>query len=188
MNSTAVWLGIYGAWRLACRDRDAAKYFETSVPGVLRSFWAGAICYPGFFILLLLRPDAPQGGAFLHALIIQTLGYVIQWTAYPLMALPFCRWLVPEERALGFLAAYNWSQVLQTGLVVASALLGALKIFPPELSAWLDASVYLVCLVYEWFVARIMLDAGGLPATALVLFDVVLSAIVIQISQTVAAS
>jgi hypothetical protein len=187
MNTAAVWLGLYGAWRLACRDRGAPQYFEASVAGVLRSFWAGAICYPGFFILLLLRPDAPQGGVFLHGLIIQSIGYVIQWTAYPLMALPFCRWLAPEERALGFIAAYNWSQVLQTGLVIASALIGASQIFPPELAAWLDATVYLVCLVYEWFIARIMLDAGGLPATALVLLDVVVSAIVIQVSQMAAS-
>ena len=35
---------------------------------------------------------------------------------------------------------------------------------------------YLAILLYEWFIARIALEAGALPATALVLLDVVLGA------------
>ena len=182
MNGSAAWQGIYGAWRLACRDRGAPRYFDGSLAGVLRSFWAGAICYPGFFLLLWMRPDTPGGGAFLHALIIQTIGYVIQWAAYPLAALPFCRWLVPEERALGFIAAYNWSQVLQTAFFVLVALI---SLPLPDSGALALGRIGLVAMLgYEWFIARVAIGAGGWVAAGMVVLDVVLGSFIVIITES----
>jgi len=180
--------GIYGAWRLARRDPHAMAWFDRSVPGVWRSFWAGAICYPGFLVLQILQIDgAPLGWAtMLRFLTVSTIGYVIGWTAYPLTALPFCRWIAPEERALGFIAAYNWAQVLQTALVLVVTLFGALHLVPAYAIAYAETVAYLAILVYEWFIARIALEAGGAAATALVLLDVVLTAVLTQLTMALA--
>jgi hypothetical protein len=180
--------GLYGAWRLVCRDPRAMDWFDHSVAGVLRSFWAGAICYPGFLLLQLMQIDtAPlRWTVLLQYLVVSSIGYVIGWTAYPLTALPFCRWIAPEERALGFIAAYNWAQVLQTGLVLVVSLFGMLHLVPIYGIAYVQTVAYLAILVYEWFIARIALEAGGAAATALVLLDVVLTAFLTQLTMLLA--
>ncbi len=177
--------GLYGAWRLLWRDPTAMAWFDRSLAGAIRSFWAAAICYPGFVILLLTRLSQSElhSSAVFPILLVESIGYVIGWCAYPLAALPFCRWLVPEERALGFIIAYNWSQVLQTGVLLPVALFGALDLVPPYIIAYADFVAYLAILVYEWFIARIALDAGRLPATALVLLDIVIGAALSQVTQ-----
>jgi hypothetical protein len=53
-------------------------------------------------------------------------------------------------------------------------------------AAYIEAFAYLALLIYEWFIASIALEAGGLAATALVLLDVVLGASLSQITQLVA--
>jgi hypothetical protein len=177
--------GLYGAWRLAWRDRQAMAWFDCSLEGAIRSFWAAAICYPGFVVLLLLRmsPAELDAPAVYRILLVESIGYVVGWCAYPLAALPFCRWLAPEERALGFIIAYNWSQVLQTALLLPIAAFAALDIAPSYAIAYADTVAYLAILIYEWFIARIALDAGGLPATALVTLDFVLGAMLSQVTQ-----
>ncbi|HXP30473.1 MAG TPA: hypothetical protein VN832_05240 [Stellaceae bacterium] len=184
--STEVANALYGAWRLARLDRDAMRWFERSLPGVWRSFLAAAICYPAFLVLLWLRADAAsvaQAG-WVRILLVESIGYVIGWTAYPLLALPFCRWLASEEQTLGFIAAYNWSQVLQTGLLLVAMSFGGVAALPEDAASTLAAIVYLLLLAYEWFIARIALDRGALPATALVLLDVVLSSALSLVTQS----
>ncbi len=174
--------GLYGAWRLARRDRTAMTWFDRSVDGAYRSFWAAAICYPGFVMLQLIQIDAAQFGAgdLIRFFVVATIGYVMGWAAYPLLALPFCRRIATEERALGFIIAYNWSQVLQTALVLAVTAIGALHLFPDYAVAYAETVAYIAILVYEWFIARIALETGGFAATALVLLDVVVTALLTQ--------
>lgn len=181
--------GLYGAWRLIFRDRGAMKFFDCSLGGAIRSFWAAPLAYPGFLALLMLRMAGEDVGAadVVRTLIVVTIGYVIGWCAYPLTALPFCRWVAPEERALGFIIAYNWSQVPQTVLLLAVAAVGALHVAPLYVIAFVSTVAYLATLVYEWFIARIALDAGALPATALVLLDVLLGALLSQVTDVLAA-
>ncbi len=183
-----VLLALYGTWRLAWRDPAAMACFERTVPGVVKSFWAAAICYPGFVLLQLIQIDASQfdGGQLFRLMLVATIGYVAGWAAYPLIALQFCRWLTTEERALGFVVAYNWSQVLQTAAVLPVPIIGAFHVLAPETVAFAALAIYVALLVYEWFIARIALQAGALPATALVLLDVVLTALLSQVVALVA--
>jgi hypothetical protein len=118
---------LYGAWRLARLDRQALRYFDLSHRGVWRSFWAAALCYPGFIALIFLRLDSDALGqtSIGHVLLVESIGYVIGWTAFPLAILAFCRWIGREEHGFDFIAAYNWSQVLQTLFLVATALIGS---------------------------------------------------------------
>jgi len=175
---------LYGAWRLARLDRGAMSWFDCSLGGALRSFWSAALCYPGFLLLQAIQLDAAHfpAGTLLRFFVVATISYIVGWAAYPLAALPFCRWVAPEPRALGFVIAYNWSQALQTALVLAVTVVGALHIMPAYAVAYAETVAYLAILVYEWFIARIALDAGGLPATALVLLDIVLTAVLTDVT------
>ncbi len=174
---------LYGAWRLAHLDRQALGYFDLSHDGVWRSFWAAAICYPGFFVLLLLRVDSStvaQSG-FLHILIVETIGYVVAWTAFPLLVLGFCRRIGRFEQGFDFVAAYNWSQVLQTALLVIVALANA-TVVAEGLAPILDLASYLAILGYEWFIAYLALESRRGVATVIVLIDVALGSILVVIS------
>jgi hypothetical protein len=174
--------GMYGAWRLARLDAGAMAWFDRSAGGVWRSFWAMALAYPGFLVLLAVRPTVDQRWAVpsLRMLLIESIGYVIAWTGFLLVTIEFCRWLRRERECLDFIIAYNWSQVLQTGVwlaiaIVASALAPAAVV---HLAAW-------VALIgYEWFIARIALSASGLVATAIVLLDLVLAMGVGEVAQS----
>ncbi|HUZ72397.1 MAG TPA: hypothetical protein VMU87_05380 [Stellaceae bacterium] len=183
-----VTFGLYGAWRLARLDRTAMTWFDRSVMGAWHSFWSAAICFPGFVILQLIQLSGAQIGAgdLIRFLVVASISYVIGWTAYPLTALPFCRRFATEERALGFIIAYNWSQALQTALVLAVTVIGALHLFPDYVVAYAETVSYIAILVYEWFIARIALEASGLAATALVLLDVVLTALLTQATMMLA--
>lgn len=169
---------LYGAWRLARLDRQAMHYFDLSHRGVWRSFWAAPLCYPGFLVLLYLRLDdatLAQSGLG-HIVLVETIGYVIAWAAFPLVILAFCRWLGREDRGFEFVTAYNWSQAIQTAFFVLVALLGVL--LPATLAPDLDLASYVAVLGYEWFIALVAIGAGGGIAAAVVAIDVVLGAFI----------
>jgi hypothetical protein len=176
--------GVYGAWRLARLDRAAMAWFDRTADGVWRSFWAAAIAYPGFVLLQLLRVEpavwATAGEA--RVVIIESIGYVVSWTVFLLAVLPFCRWLERDEQSLGFVIAYNWSQVLQTALMVATVAVG--KLMPPEAATLLDLAALIALLLYEWFIARLALDAGGVAASAVVLLDLVITTAVGKVAES----
>ncbi len=171
---------LYGTWRFARLDRGAARFFDLSHAGVWRSFWAAPICYPLYVVLLLQRLDADtlaQSG-FLHILIVETIAYVSGWAAFPLVVLGFCRWIGHEEQGFDFIAVYNWSQILQTALFVLVALV-VKPLLPTEIAPDIDLIADAVVLAYEWFIALVMLGAGGWIAGAVVLIDVVLGTILV---------
>jgi hypothetical protein len=176
--------GMYGAWRFARFDRAAMVWFARDVGGVWRSFWAAAIAYPGFVLLVaLLVPPAQwaASGGF-RILLVESIGYVVSWAAFPLIILPFCHWLERDEQSLGFITAYNWSQVLQTALGLLGLI--AFAVLPLAAGLTLYFIVLLARLAYEWFIARTALVAGGVAATTVVLIDLVLSEAVSQVTQS----
>jgi hypothetical protein len=175
--------GMYGAWRLARLDAGAMAWFDRSADGVWRSFWAMALAYPGFLVLLALRPTPDQAWAVpsLRLVVIESISYVIAWVAFLLIVIEFCRW-IRERECLDFIIAYNWSQVLQTGLWLAVALLASP--FAPVPAAVVHLVAWVALIGYEWFIARVALGAGGLVATAVVLLDLVLAMSAGEVAQS----
>jgi hypothetical protein len=177
-----LWQALYGAWRLARLDRQAMNYFDLSHHGVWRSFWAAVYCYPGFLLLLWLRLDAPTlaqtslGWIFL----IETIGYVVAWCAFPLVAIGLCRWFGREDQGFEFVTAYNWSQVLQTAFFVLLALISLP--LPDGVAVALGRLGLIAMLGYEWFIAFVAIGAGGWMATALVVIDVVIGSFIVVIT------
>jgi hypothetical protein len=177
--------GVYGAWRLARLDRGAMRWFDRSPEGVARSFWAAIICFPGFIALLALRVS-PQDwihSGVAHIFLVESIGYVVGWSAYPLAALGFCRLVGREEGGFDFVTAYNWSQILETLLFILVALVATLHLLSAAAAGILSMVALLAVLIYEWFIARVATGAGGLVATTLVLLDLVLGAGLSRITQ-----
>ena len=177
-----LWQALYGAWRLACVDRQAMRYFDLSHHGVWRSFWAAVFCYPGFLLLLWLRLDADtlaQAG-LARIFLIETIGYVVAWCAFPLVAIGICRWIGREDQGFEFVTAYNWSQILQTAFFV---LMAAISLPLPDSTATALGRLALIAmLVYEWFIAFVAVGAGGWIAAALVFLDVLIGSFIVLIT------
>jgi hypothetical protein len=184
-NKAELARALHAAWRLARLDRGGLLEFDLSHHGVWRSFWAAAICYPGFLVLLFARLDADtiaQSG-FLHIAIVESIGFVAAWSAFPLIVLAYCKWIGREDRGFEFIVAYNWSQVLQTALLLLAAI-GNATIFPDQVGPDVDLVAYVAALGYEWFIALVAIGAGGWIATSIVFFDLALGAILSALAQS----
>ena len=175
MPSTAeIWQALYGAWRFAHLDRNALRYFDLSHHGTWRSFWAPVFCYPGFLLELWLRLPAEtvaQSGMG-HIFLVESIGYVVGWTAFPLAVIALCRWLGREERSFDFITVYNWSYILQIAFFLAVALIGA--VLPEGAALALLRAAVVAALAYEWFIALVAIGAGGWIAGLVVVLDIAL--------------
>ena len=173
-----LWQALYGAWRFARADRNALHYFDLSHRGTWRSFWAAAYCYPLFLFdrwLTLPAEDLARSGLG-HIFLVESIGYAIGWSAFPLATFAFCRWLGREEQGYDFITAYNWSVVLQMVLFVA---IGLLSLLLPEGSAIaLQRLGFIAALIYEWFIALIAIGAGGWIAGQIVILDILLGLLI----------
>jgi hypothetical protein len=177
--------GMQGALLLAWGRPDGLRHVEDGYAGALRSFWAAALCLPGFLFLRLL--DWSTGGMpanLAHAAALELLSFVIGWAAFALASRPVAIMLGREDHWPRYLAAWNWCNVVQYLMLVAAALprlLGAPVIV--DETAGLFAFGW--ALWVEWYATRLALDVGRLQAAGMVLLDL---AIGLGLSGLVAAS
>ena len=180
-----VQLAVGGALRLARGDPRGLGFFDTSIDGFWRSFRAAAICYPFFLILLASRVSAAhwEASGMPRIVIVETIGYVISWVAFPLLMLPLSRWLGREDRFLAFMVAYNWSQLPQTALFVVLAANSAAGLLPHALAQFADFAAAVAVLLYEWYIARVALAVSASQAVPVVLLDLVLGSVLSRITE-----
>ena len=180
-----VQLAVGGALKLARGDRRGLGFFDTSIDGFWRSFRAAAICYPFFLMLLASRVSAAHWAASgaPRIVIVETIGYVISWVAFPLLMLPLSRWLGREDRFLPFMVAYNWSQLPQTALFVLLGADSAAGLLPHALAQFADFAAAVAVLLYEWYIARVALAVSASQAVPVVLLDLVLGSILSRITE-----
>lgn len=171
---------LAGAFRLARGDRGALELFDRSLEGFWHSFRAAFICYPFFLLLLTMRVDARAwemaGG--LRIVIVETIGYVIAWTAFPLIMLSVTRWIGRADHFFEFMVPYNWCQVPQSLLFVVIGIETASGLSSPPATQGIELAAAVAVLVYEWFIARVALDTSGGLAAAVVAIDLVLGTLI----------
>jgi hypothetical protein len=106
---------------------------------------------------------------------------VIAWVGFPLAMLPLARALDREGRYLGFMVAYNWSQILQSAAFLFVLGIAASGV-PLALGEALLTVAALVLLLYEWYIARVALEVSRLAAAAVVVLDLLVSMLVTRAS------
>jgi hypothetical protein len=183
---TEVQLAVGGALRLACGDRRALGFFDTSIDGFWRSFRAAAICYPLSLVLLAFRVSAAkwERHGIPTILIVESISYVISWVAFPLLILPLSRFLGREDRFLAFMVVYNWSQIPQSVLFVLVGLDGATGLLTGAALQFAQLAEAIAVLVYEWYIARVALAVTGAQATVVVMVDLVLGSALGRFAET----
>lgn len=160
---------IHGVWRLALLDTSGAQQIENTLEGFWRSFIAAIILLPAFFFLVSLDEPPPglaEPSAF-RAIAVESIGYVVKWTAFPLAAIPMVAGLDRNDRYFGFIAALNWAQVIE--IVPALTMIFLTQtVLPPEMAAPAQIALLAAFVLYEWYIAKTMLDVSGLAAAGLI--------------------
>jgi hypothetical protein len=170
--------GIFGAWLLLRRNPQGMSWFDDSLAGITKSFWAAVIVAPAFLILDLLAGEFDAAGPRLLA--VKTIAYVIDWTAFPLV-MAFIADSLDRRPLFGrYVAAYNWSAVVQVAILFPAAVLAHL--LPGGPTAVLAQALTIVMLVYRAFVAHVALKVGLPTAAGIVLLDVLLAALLKGVS------
>ncbi|MCC9621505.1 hypothetical protein LPB41_07325 [Thalassospira sp. MA62] len=176
---------LYGTWRIARGDAKGLSLFEYSIPAFWRSFFAMLIVFPAFAFLrwtdLLSAPDDFPVGRYM---LVETIGYVIKWFAFPVVMYHVIPMIGRAERYVAFITVYNWSSVLQMAVYLVALLLGLLF---PMLGAGGFAMIAVVAmLVYGVYIARLTLSVPIATAGALVLADFLLSLVITSVGIRIA--
>lgn len=170
---------LYGSWRLAHFDRGGMSYFDISVDGFWRSFFAALIVAPLYAVMLGLRyAAAGEPGDPTHYGLIEAISYLISWFSYPVVMHALTGLLDCRDRFVGYMVAYNWSLVLQNAVLVPIAMLNALQVISPTAASMLWLVSIVAVLAYLWFIARAGLAAPPLTAVGIVSIDVLLSLLI----------
>jgi hypothetical protein len=173
----------YGAWRLARRDPNGLRYFDTSLAGFWRSFRVAVLAAPfnGLLIYFSLTGAAVKiGGDWFHILAGETIGYVVSWTAFPLVMFYLSEAIGRRDKYLGFIVAYNWATIVQLAIILPPALVYWLGVLPHLPGALFLTAGNTALLLYEWFIVRTALSVSGLAAAGIVALDQILIAYLIQ--------
>ena len=178
---------LFGAWRLAHFDLQGTTYFDRSPRGALRSFWVAAILLPAYVIMVLLHLiERPAAIAPAALVLVHGVAYLIGWTAYQVTVLWLARFMDREAECFGYIAMYNWSQLLIMLMVLPVSALRVGQMLPEGLTGLLELLVNLAVIAYLWFIARAGLQVGPFAAMGLVAVDLTLSMIILGITDHLA--
>ncbi len=161
---------LSAAWGLLRRDPAAPQAFNATLDGVWRSFFAAVLLLPLHLAYLAIIGTGAEGSEAPGATrwIVNFLIYVIGWAAWPLIAFYMTRLMDCGGKLLGYVAAYNWSQLLTGPFLVGLDVLGRVAL-PQGFSAFLVFAGVAAVLFYEYLIARQMLGVAANKAIVLVL-------------------
>ncbi len=173
--------GLYGAYRLARLDAGGMAWFDRTVSGFWKSFFAAVLAAPLYILLTTLHLFDDTGRELLETaggmrvFLIETLAYVIGWVLFPLIMIRVTDLLQREQEYLGFIVAYNWAGVLQIAAFLGVVTVGGVGLFPAAVGDFLSMIVFFAILYYQWFITRTALRIQTGAAVAIVCLDMALS-------------
>jgi hypothetical protein len=172
-------VAIFGAWRLARFDAGGLQFFENTVEAFWRSFYAALVVLPIYVIMFLMRSRVAEitSGPF-AVFVVESIAYVIAWTAFPLAMFYLARHLGRSKSYCRYIAAYNWAAVLQITLLVTVSVIVYTEIVPRGVSALLSMAAMIAIMSYQWFIARAALEVTPAVAVGIVLLDLFISILI----------
>lgn len=167
--------GLRGAFRLAQGKPDGLLLVDDSAEGVARSFWAAALCLPGFLALKLLAwsGDSLPSAGFGRGTAAELIGYAAAWAGFALASLPLAEAQGRRAEWPRFIAAWNWANVVQYLVLIALTVPAAFGL-PGGIAQGLGLAALGYALWLEWFVAKTALRLPGGTAALFVGLDLML--------------
>lgn len=172
---------LYGAWRILRMDPGALGYFNQSVEGFWRSFFAIVLVVPIFAFITYVgtesAPEEQQVAAVLApgtSVIVHTLALLLAWAAFPTAMIWLTRMLNLSHRYVVYIIVWNWSNVISAVIFLIVMLLLVTGILSQGVVGVLGIFAFGYVLFYSYLVARAGLDCTGGTAIGIVVFEVVL--------------
>ena len=179
--------GLRGAFMLARGQAHGAMLIEDTPEGAARSFWAAAICLPGFLALVLLDwADEPPASDIGYALLVQVIAHAGGWAGFAVASHALAQAAGRGAEWPHFIAAWNWANVVQYLLLLLAVSLPRLLGLPAPLASALAVATLGYQLWLVWFLARTTLRSGGL-AVAVVGTDLLIGVVVAALVASLAA-
>lgn len=160
---------LYGAWRLIRLDDKAAKYFNLTIEGFWRSFFAAVISLPYFVVAILWLPrEAIEAGMEVPDPLLSTVAYLLSWMVFPAVAIVFARMFELSQSYIGYIIAYNWAGALIAQPLLVLAMAEHAGLIDANTMGALQMPIFIFVLWYGWIIARRTLGAGPWLSCALV--------------------
>lgn len=167
---------LYGAYRLARLDASGLTFFNATVTGFWRSFFAAVLVAPLYIVLVMIRYGVSgEQVPLFRFLAIETIAYVIAWVAFPVIMATVTKTIGRERHFIRFIVAYNWAGVLQNALYLPIIIFGSVGLLSEAGANTLALLAISLIMVYTWFITRTALDVTGAQAAGIVGLDFMIS-------------
>ncbi len=170
---------LYGALRMLRFDAGGLAWFDVSLPGFWRSFFAAVLVAPAFAVLVALqlaaRTDPYELG---WVIVVSSVAYGIGWLTFPVVAIFITRLLRLSDRYFALIIASNWASIPQMLVFLPAALIDASGILPSAAGALLTVAATFYVIAYQWFVIRTALATDALTASAIVVLQLLIDTFV----------
>lgn len=184
ISTREIVMSLYGAYRLARADQGGMAYFEKTLDGFWRSFFAAVMVAPLFALLLIIRFNQGQiEVSFLRYSIVEGISYVIAWVAFPLIVYHIAEGVDRRKQFVGYIVAYNWTSVLQNTAYLPFAIVAELGLIGGGSMAFFGAALLALVLLYTWFVTKTALMVSTLFAVGLVALDFMVSIFINMVTE-----
>jgi len=177
---------LRGAIRLAQLDAAGLRYFDRTLGGFWRSFFAAVLIAPVRVVLVIWSGEVPSGTGLVRAIAVETIAYAVSWLIYPFAMLFVVDLLRRRERYFDYMVPYNWANVPAAGLFLIVAAVGSL--LPDQVYLFVSLMAFVSVLIYQWFIARVGLVVSATAAVALVLLDLVLYFAIAHVTERLLAA
>ena len=163
---------MLAAIRLAKFDSGGMNDFNLTVDGFWRSFGAAALIAPFAAVVTAMLWTETDAGA-IAVVFGGSVKYVLSWIAFPIVMIFVARFLGLSGRYVQFIISYNWSSVVQVGLIFTLTMLGIVGVVAGELAQLLHFIAGVYVLMYLTFIARTALGIAWATAAGVVILDVI---------------
>ena len=164
--------GLAAALLLARGRAEGLALLPPTLEAAAQSFCAALPCLAAFLGLRLLAwAEGPvPGNGVAVALLAEALGFAVSWAGFALASLAVATQAGRVAAWPRFIAAWNWSNLMQYALLVLLAVPPLLGV-PDGVSTTLGLVVLGYALWLEWFVVRAALALPGPTAAMVVALD-----------------
>ena len=170
---------LYGAWRLARLDKTALQFFNRSVEGFWRSFFAAVIVLPAHAALMFGQvADSEMTAGPLEFAAVQGLIYVLGWTVFPLVMFHLAEVMQRSGEYIGYVVASNWASVLEAAFYLAVSGVAASGLVPEAVGNFLKLGAFFAILAFEGFIAATALRIGAMAAGGIVLLSLFIAYVI----------
>jgi hypothetical protein len=185
---------LIGAWRLFLDKPDAMRFFNVSVDGFWRSFYAIVLILPTYVFIALaerrqiltdsLANDDFSGSAFI---VNKGVSLALDWVTLPILLALLAGLLGVGRTYAGFIVARNWGAVLAITPFGVVALLFLLGILGSDSANVISLVILVVVVRFNYLIARRALGVDVFFAVGIVVADFVISLAIVGVVDTLVA-